>query len=889
MSVLIRTGGQSSSQLNLEPAGPTSQSVLAPGPTTDANQPAADRAASQEKMKAVGQQAAASLEVSPAISPGQKGIAELLLRPVELVASGIELKKLPIPHRTQIAQAIEIDAVQVVKNFAGQEHRLGRLAADLLPAKAQYRLLVDASDAVTRGDISACSFETLTSLMHLASDQSNITAKVQGGSMARAWAKALSTLMTLGDDPAAPYLSQKVAENKLTNALQHSSVRDLLFGKDTAREIKLLSAWAAVKTTDVDGYTLRDGWRAVAQKIIAVVPAAGPNANPPVVQALTGAGAFTMTQAGLSSMKINPADLNTALDAAEAKYQTELEQARIHKINDKSDDRQEKRERAARKATGHSLSRPIGLSAIMSGIGNFVSGGFGGARDKITDSSSVAPTNAQVPPARPDTKPQQTTSVPVPQTKEPTVTAFSPVQATTPTRQALDSALPGQLQTVATSGPDVLGAPQGPGSLPSIGGPPGTSPLSGSPIHQTNGTLSNSSAAHLHANEFVGLTPPTTLTDDAREAATINALSSSGSTPSSNFKLNLDLLPKLDHGYDDAPIAYAETGADSLDKSSFKLPDPALFGPAFSSIGNLFGNSKETEQDDSEFQLSQRRLMEEGDRGRRSLFSRTFGAEYIFDDAPIGSVFGKIVGKTQKFDQPAVGQEKAILPHQGEIESYTGELPSPLQLMWYVPENDEVLKLHYPDSEIRSWVKDASEYHGIPHEMLAVILQQENGPNATGTQKVLQFGERSVTTFTAILDESFFDLVPDSISRGSSGFANMSYNTLQDAVEYTERVYDRNPLSDDVRYRVLGYDQDTRIPGDDYKADLYYASAHVRQLIDRVTGVENFDGVLTEEQTRDVFRAYNGSGPLAEQYADDANGLLQGALAGDETLYFYER
>jgi hypothetical protein len=238
---------------------------------------------------------------------------------------------------------------------------------------------------------------------------------------------------------------------------------------------------------------------------------------------------------------------------------------------------------------------------------------------------------------------------------------------------------------------------------------------------------------------------------------------------------------------------------------------------------------------------------------------------------------------------PPIGEEIATLPGTDAIESYTGDFPSPLQVMWYVPEGNEVFRTHIPDTEIRGWIQDAADYHGIPQEMLAVILQQENGPEATGMQKFLQFGERSLTTFSAIVDDALFDIVPDGISRGSSGFANMSYYTLQDAATYTEEVYGRNPLSEDARYRVGGWDQDTRIPGDDYRADLYYASAHIRQLIDRVTGEENFHGALTMEQARQVFMGYNGSGPLAEGYASDAMELLNGAMNGTETLYFYER
>ncbi|MEQ9667686.1 DUF4280 domain-containing protein [Coleofasciculus sp. G2-EDA-02] len=238
---------------------------------------------------------------------------------------------------------------------------------------------------------------------------------------------------------------------------------------------------------------------------------------------------------------------------------------------------------------------------------------------------------------------------------------------------------------------------------------------------------------------------------------------------------------------------------------------------------------------------------------------------------------------------PCTGNEKTTIEGYEGIDSYTGDLPSPLQVMWYAREGNELLKSYYPDSEIRSWIRDAADYHGIPHVLMAVILQQENAPSVPKWRQFLQFGERTVTTFSAIVDEHLFGIVPDQISGGSSGFANMSRATLRDAAQYTEQNYGKNPLPEDIRYRLLGWDQDTRIPGDDYKADLYYSAAHLRQLIDRETGSRCHSGALTPEQLRSVIAAYNGTGPLAEKYADDAMELLNNAANGNATLYFYEK
>jgi hypothetical protein len=229
----------------------------------------------------------------------------------------------------------------------------------------------------------------------------------------------------------------------------------------------------------------------------------------------------------------------------------------------------------------------------------------------------------------------------------------------------------------------------------------------------------------------------------------------------------------------------------------------------------------------------------------------------------------------------------------GPVPSYTGEFPSPLRLMFYVPKDmNELFKFQYPASEIRSWVRQASNYHEVPYELAAVILQQENGPNATSTQKFFQFGERSLTTLAAIIDEWMFDVVPDKVAGSSSGIANMSRRTLRDAATYIESTYCRPVLPDDVRTRLLGWNQDTRIQGDDLKADLYYMTAHLRQLIDRVAGQgasgKCHTGALTLEQVGKVAAAYNGSGPKAVKYGEDTLKRLRNAVSGQEPLYFHE-
>ncbi len=264
------------------------------------------------------------------------------------------------------------------------------------------------------------------------------------------------------------------------------------------------------------------------------------------------------------------------------------------------------------------------------------------------------------------------------------------------------------------------------------------------------------------------------------------------------------------------------------------------------------------------------------------------GQEYV----PAGAGMSTATSDTQPVELKVCrcsGKEVTTLPGYESIPGYSGELPSPLQVMWYVPKTKELLKASFSDTEIRLWIKQAAAYHGIPHIILAVILQQENGPNGSKFLQTLQFGERTLTTFLAIVDGIAFDAVPDKLAGGSSGFANMSRATLQKAAQYSENYYCKRPMPEDVQYRVFGWNQVTRIPGDDWKADLYYAAAHLRELIDRVTGVRCHSGALTTAQLKKVVASYNGSGPLAEKYANDAMKLLDAAKAGSAWLYFYEK
>lgn len=194
-------------------------------------------------------------------------------------------------------------------------------------------------------------------------------------------------------------------------------------------------------------------------------------------------------------------------------------------------------------------------------------------------------------------------------------------------------------------------------------------------------------------------------------------------------------------------------------------------------------------------------------------------------------------------------------------------------------------------TKIRTWVHEAASYNDVPPELLAVILQQENAPDAPQWRKPLQYVERQGTTVAGVLNEVPLvgKIIPDKIANGSSGIGNMSKATLDDTVQYIETTYGRTVMPSDVLDTAIpNLNRDTRISGVDMQADIYYVSAHLRQLIDRVAGDgEPYHGTLTKEQIESIAAAYNGSGDAAQKYGQDTINRLEKANTGEIPLYFY--
>lgn len=125
--------------------------------------------------------------------------------------------------------------------------------------------------------------------------------------------------------------------------------------------------------------------------------------------------------------------------------------------------------------------------------------------------------------------------------------------------------------------------------------------------------------------------------------------------------------------------------------------------------------------------------------------------------------------------------------------------------------------------------------------------------------------------------------------KGSSGITNISDQALYDGVKHSIEQYGRPPIPTSIRQMIFGIiDTDSRIPGDDWRNDLYYAAAHIRYLIDRELG-ECYSGVLSDQELNKIIYSYNGSGKNAEKYANNAMLNLNLAKKKEGVLYFYEK
>lgn len=253
---------------------------------------------------------------------------------------------------------------------------------------------------------------------------------------------------------------------------------------------------------------------------------------------------------------------------------------------------------------------------------------------------------------------------------------------------------------------------------------------------------------------------------------------------------------------------------------------------------------------------------------------------------------------------PCGGLERASFVNESKIPSFTGDLPSPFQVASWIPRNSGQL-VYISDKAIRSYVRRAAQYHGIPYAAIAAILQLENAPTASKFRQFLQAGERTVqgvaNGFDHVarnalgVDADDIPKLPKDLdekirkfARGSSGVTNMSDGTLNSAIEYTLETYCKNPIADSDRYGLFKIDADLRITGYDMIADFYYCAAHIRQNIDALLGGPCFKGTLDDAQMIRIIAAYNGTGAAATRYGTEGVSAINAAIAKSGKLYWYE-
>jgi len=269
-----------------------------------------------------------------------------------------------------------------------------------------------------------------------------------------------------------------------------------------------------------------------------------------------------------------------------------------------------------------------------------------------------------------------------------------------------------------------------------------------------------------------------------------------------------------------------------------------------------------------------------------------------------GSLVTMTKGPSTKPDEPNNNGSTYISGYPSIPSAKGKALPLPPGLYPHVRESfldpsDYILTA----DELRAWVREAATYHDVPPELLALILQQENNPDAPGWRRFLQRFERLIGTMATIANETPLvgNLVPDGIGDNATGIGNIKRSTIEGtddsegaanysegAANYIERVYNRPILPDEVKDTALPFlHRDQRIGGVDMQSDLYYVSAHLRQLLDRIAGNgKPYKGPLTRELIEKVATAYNGSGQKAEKYGRDAVQLLEKAAKGEKQLVF---
>jgi len=219
------------------------------------------------------------------------------------------------------------------------------------------------------------------------------------------------------------------------------------------------------------------------------------------------------------------------------------------------------------------------------------------------------------------------------------------------------------------------------------------------------------------------------------------------------------------------------------------------------------------------------------------------------------------------------------------IGGYTGALRAP-GLLFKMDESPRRIDARTIENSrrIRRWAREAAAYHEIPYVMLAVLLEQENGQNVSAWRRFAQGYERFLQSSSAVIKDATDAPVPG--AEGSTGIINMIRATYLETAAYTKKTYFRPLLPTHKQ------DIDSGFVGVDVEADMYYAAAHIRYLIDDKGNNPCTKGEITLDQVQMVFTRYNYSGDRipdsATNYGKAAMNKLKGAYNGSFTLHFYE-
>jgi len=212
------------------------------------------------------------------------------------------------------------------------------------------------------------------------------------------------------------------------------------------------------------------------------------------------------------------------------------------------------------------------------------------------------------------------------------------------------------------------------------------------------------------------------------------------------------------------------------------------------------------------------------------------------------------------------------------ILSSSGRMP-PTQTNEMVKEIEQKLDAIYRRGSdyLRAAVAKAASWTGVPGELLAAVLQNENSPKATDFNRTLQAMERGRDEALSAIG---FDV--------STGFGNVKPDTLDEAKGVFRKFY---------KWPILGSGVRDVGQNDNTETDIYHAAAVLRDGLNKAWSAGGrslnkqeynkyeyypyFGGTVTEDVATRAMGHYNGWGDGAKKYGEDGLKRIQ-----KQQLYF---